>query len=190
MENFTVKQLKRLPFEDFPLMLFFRLMQKPQGVPERFLGARKWEHLVQKWEEFDDSADAQELLEEEKRTLLPLMQAQKATAVLEWLPRTPRDVQPILEELGLPWDPDPETMVKQIADFAQSSYSKYENNQIQLEAVKKRIRDKEKNTNFTIQDSIATLNLAGFTIHNPKTLTIGQYMAMNKAIERNGKRPT
>lgn len=180
----------RTKFEDFPVKLFFRLLSCPKGVPERFLGPGKWESLLTKWEEGEDSLENSRLLEDQKKTVLPLIKAQKAIVVLKWLSHTNSDLEEVLQSLNLPWDKDPEKLVEKLKNYIIKNNAQYENNLIQLKATQEQQRDSENVSDFSIEDAIASLNLAGFTVSDPNTLTIGRYRAMNKAIERNGRRKT
>lgn len=143
--------------------------------------------MVQRWEEEDASLEASRLLEDQKRTALPLMKAQKASIAIRWVLQTAMDRKPILEEAGLPWREDIQEQVEVLETYIKKNHAQYENNMLQLKATQEQQNQESANT-FTIEDAIATLNLAGFTIADPNKLTIGQFKAMNRAIQKNGKR--
>lgn len=180
-----LRRLRRLSFEDFPIVMFFKLLGRPDPIAERVLGASRWAQMKEKWEESENSLESDRLLEDQKRAALPLMKAQKATMALRWATMTPQDIKPVMEELNLPWDDDPAEFVKLLQNYAERQFSQYQNNLIQLEATQEQQKQEDRTSNFTIKDGIATLNLAGFTIMDPDRLTIGEYQAMNRAIERN-----
>ena len=182
-------ELKRLKYEDFPIRLFYKLLSKPTEVAERFVGAGKWQTLLQKWEEDDDSLESDRLLEDQKKVALPLMKAQKAAVALRWVLSTSMDREAVLTENGLPYKEDLMEQIEVLENFITKNKAQYENNLIQLEATKLQQAGREPKTRFSADDAIATLNLAGFTIMDPNRLTIGQYQAMNRTIQRNnGKR--
>lgn len=187
MQNHEFSGLK---YEDFPVRLFFRLLGKDEAVAERFLGKAKWSNLIRRWEEDDKSMEKERLLEDQIRAMLSLYKAQKATTALKWLSVTGSDPKPILEEVGLPWRDTAEELVEALTKYIKKHTSQYENNLIMLEATMKQQSSGPTigESKFTIDDGIAGLNLAGFTITDPDKLTIGQYQAMNRAIQRNGKR--
>lgn len=186
MENLTLNDLKHIKFEDFPVKLFFRLLQMDDAVGERVMG-RAWQRYKRMWEDKEDSLEAKRLLEDQKRAMLPLMQAQKAMIALQWVPHAKEGAKELFQECNLPWHDDPQELVEGLLKFIEKSTSKHQNNLIQLNATLEAARQKQK-SEFTIDDGIATLNLAGFTIVDPDKLTIGQYRAMNKTIERNEPR--
>jgi len=183
-------EIKKLKYEDFPVRLFFYLLSKEDALACRFLGEHKWQGLKTRWEQNDTSLASSRLLEDQKRTILPLIKAQKGTLALRWLGATLVDPKELFLEIGLPWDDDKGKLIDALQKYIQKNTSQYENNLIQLKANQE---DSESNKaklsaeEFTIDDAIATLNLAGFSIPNPDKLTIGQYKAMNKAI-KDGRR--
>ena len=178
----------KLKYEDFPIKLFFRLLSRPEGVAERFLGKNKWAELTKKWEEDDDSLESDRVLEDQKKVALPMMKAQMGILVLRWLAFTHQDIKPVFETLGLPWRDDPKELISSLRKYIQKNKSQYENNLIQLDATMQQQKSMDADSDFSIDDAIAGLNLAGFTITDPDKLTIGQFKAMNKAIEKNGRR--
>lgn len=127
------------------------------------------------------------MLEDQKKAALPLLKAQKATIALKWVPMTQKERKPILEEVGLPYREDLIEQIKALQEYATKNYAQYENNLIQLQATQAQ-QNSQKSSTFTVEDAIATLDLGGFTVSDPDTLTIGQFKAMNRAIQRNGKR--
>lgn len=178
----------KLKYEDFPIKLFFHLLSRPERVAHLFLGKKKWEHLKLRWDEDDDSMEADRLLEDQKKAAIPLIKAQRDITVLKWLRFTQSDVKKVFEELGLPWREDPEELIKSLQKSIRKNISQYENNLIQLQATLKQQKESDGASKFSIDDAIASLNLAGFTVVDPDKLTIGQFRAMNKAIEKNGER--
>ena len=184
MENLRLSDLKNIKFEDFPIKIFFRLLRMDDAVGEKVLG-RKWQRFKRLWEEGETSLEGDRLLEDQKRAMLPLMQAQKAMIALQWAVHTRLDTEELFQEWNLPWSEDPKELVEGLIKFIENRTSRHQNNLIQLNATVEEAKQK-KPSEFTIDDSIATLNLAGFTITDPDILTIGQYRAMNKTIERNG----
>lgn len=182
------KEIRRKRFEDFPLRLFFNLLSSPDRKAELFLGPKKWHYLKEKWQEGDDSMENDRMLEDQKKTVLPMVQAQKALLAMKWLFVTESDPRPIFEELGLPWNDDPKKLVETLVSHIERLTSKYENNLIQLQATQQQAEDRSKGTDFHIDDVIATLNLAGFTIPDKDALTIGDFRSMTKTMEKNGRR--
>lgn len=180
-------RLAGLKYEDFPLKTYYRLLAKDQRVAERFIGASKWRRLIRKWEEDDNSLEAARLLEDQKRVALPLMKAQKASIAIKWLLVSNTDRKKVLEDVGLPYRKDPKEQISALENFIQRNYSQYENNLIQLAATQEQ-QSSGSDSKFTIDDAIATLDLGGFTVNDPNELTIGQFKAMNRAIQRNVKR--
>lgn len=182
------KKLLKTRFEDFPLRLFFRLLRNDDRAANLFLGEGRWQAMRDKWEESANSLEDDRMLEDQKKVVLPLIKAQKATLVLRWAQFTSMDIKPVFEELGLPWEDDPIALVERLDKYIKKNLSQYENNLIQLEATKKQAEDRSQHTDFSIDDAIATLNLAGFTITDRDTLTIGEFRSMTKTMERNGRR--
>jgi hypothetical protein len=180
-------RLAKLRYEDFPLKTYYKLLARPQAVAERYIGKLNWNALVTKWEEDDDSLEASRLLEDQKRVALPLMKAQKASMAIKWLLVTDKDRKSTLEDVRLPYREDPQEQIDALEKFIEKNYSQYENNLLQLEATQAQ-QSVDGDSDFTIEDAIATLDLGGFTVTNPNELTIGQFKAMNRAIQRNGKR--
>jgi len=163
----------------------------PERGPRRFLGKRKWDDLLRRWEEDDKSIESDRLLEDQIRAALSLAKTQKATTALKWLAVTGTNPKILFEQWKLPWREDPEELVKALTAYITKHNSQYENNLIMLQATieqQKSAEDDKHAEPFNIDDAIAGLNLAGFTINDPETLTIGQFRAMNKAISRNGGR--
>lgn len=182
-----ISRLKRVKYEDFPLKLYYRLLSKEGKVPERFLGTRKWNELTKKWEEEDRSLEADRMLEDQKRAALPLLKAQKASIALKWVMQNSEERQALLEEVSLPYRKDIKEQVTALSRYIEKHYAQYQNNLLQLEVTQKQ-QNSTKNSTFTIEDAIATLDLGGFTVTDPNKLTIGQFKAMNRAIQKNGKR--
>ena len=183
-------RLARLRYDDFPIRLFYYLLEAPERVPTLLIGKPAWTKLLVKWGEDDDSLEASSILEDQKRTALPLMKAQKAAIALRWVLYTTEDRKPLLEESNLPYREKIEDQVSALENYILKCKAQYENNLIQLENTKQQQHTPETNKSFSANDAIATLNLAGFTITDPDKLTIGQYKAMNRTIQRNGKRTT
>lgn len=186
----TIKQARRTKYEDFPIRFFFRLLSKPDGVAERFMGPKRWFDLKQRWEEDDDSMEKDRLLEDQQRAGIPKIKAEKALLALKYYVVACDRAKDLFHEVNLPWDDNPNEMVEKLKNYIEKQRSQYENNLIQLEATKKQAEERASlsENKFSIDDAIATLNYAGFTINDPNSLTIGEFKAMNKTIERNGKR--
>jgi len=182
-------RLKRLRYEDFPIKLFYHLLSGPERKAHLLLGAEKWRKLLQKWEEDDDSLESTRLLEDQKKVALPLIKAQKMAIALRWCVSTKLDRKALFDESNIPYREDLSEQVAVLARYIEKLKSQHENNLIQLQATLEQQRTTGGGSDFTVDDAIATLNLAGFTINDPNTLTIGQYKAMNRTIQRkNGKR--
>lgn len=167
--------------------MFYRLLARPEEVATRVIGERKWKELVRRWEEDDRSLEADRLLEDQKRVALPLMKAQKATIALKWVMITSEDRKTVLQDGQLPYREDLKEQVDALQHFIKKHDAQYENNLIQLQATQEQQNTGE-GSDFTIEDAIASLDLAGFTVSDPSKLTIGQFKAMNRAIQKNGKR--
>jgi hypothetical protein len=186
-------ELVNLRYEDFPVRLFFRLLERSPKVAGRVVGGeKKWERMLQKWEEQDNSLESGRMLEDQIRAMLSLIKAQKATTVLKWIMVTPSDPRPLIEEIGLPWRDDPKELIEAIQAYIIKHTSQYENNLLMLRATVEQQNSVSplSESKFSIDDAIAGLNLAGFSITEPDKLTIGSYQAMNRAIQRNVKRTT
>jgi len=179
--------LRKTKYGYFPFKLFYELLSGPERRAHLFIGKSKWSKMLKTWEEDDDSLEASALLEEQKKVLLSHLKAENAVIALQWVLITRLDRKEILLEAGMPYKEDIAEQVTALKNYITKHRSQYENNLIQLEAIN-RSQTTETQRSFSSDDAIATLNLAGFTINDPDKLTIGQFKAMNRTIQRNGKR--
>lgn len=177
--------VKHLRFEQFPVKLFFRLLERGDDVAERVIGP-KWQKFKQKWEETNPTPQSNRVLDEQKTTFLFLSRAQMGILAAKWLQFTSADVSEYFREYGLPWSDDPIELLELLNSYIEKNVTKYNLGLSKLESTKEEF-DKAPESEFSVETAIASLNLAGFTISDSDKLTIGDFLSMNKALNNKNK---
>lgn len=180
----TATDIRDLKYEDFPIKLFFRLMEKGDAVAERVLGSKvKWGIFKKKWESDHTSLESDNQMEQQQKVNLAFVQAQKAALVIRWLSVTETDLKQQIIDWGYKWYDDPEKMVRYLLKIANKSQTKYELESANLEK-KMNVEEEEPSEKFNIDEAIKSLDMLGFTITNNKKVTIGEYTAMSRVAEK------
>ncbi len=186
------QKLAQLKFDSFPVRLFFRLLSKDDALACRVLGENKWNRFKIEWEERTPSITGDAVIQSQRKVFLSLVKMHLGITAFKWVQFTSKDVKPIFLERGLPWDDDPIVLLEKLGNYIQKHAEQYENNLIGLNQTQKNRpeADEQKKTDLrVIDEALASLNLAGFTIVDKNSLTIGEFLSMNTALEkRNGGR--
>lgn len=179
MQTAGIDQLK---YEDFPIKLFFRLLQKDDSVAHRILGKTKWEIFKRKWAESSASEKGEALFETKHSMSLAFVQMNKAFSVLRWLSVTLEDPKEKITEWGYTWHDDPIEMVEYLTKKANRALDRYEIETANVERLEKSKEEPEEE--FNVDDALASLDMMGFTLGDHNTVTIGKYRAMSRVAER------
>lgn len=184
-------------YEDFPLVLFFRLMQRDIQVPYRLYGRGRWNNIVEKWQENRGEKVSEVMLEAKRKVLLETIQFNKISLLIHWLKKDKPQAKEIFEKTRIKWSDDKaerDQTLSQLKIKAEEKLKIYEAQLARLQENEKKVvdddekkdvdDDEEEFTEAKLNEAIASLELHGFDIPDYNSLTLGKYDAMTAIIRK------
>jgi hypothetical protein len=179
-----------MTYEDFPLVLFFKLMGRPEAVAHRIVGKRPWEKIKERWELNHEDSKGEAYLDARRKVLSQTIKLNKLRLLVEWIKKSKRDPKEVYTACRLPWNEDPKIRAEYLDSQIAKSEQLLEIYEAQYQRIKgqqKAEESEEEESPFTLaklHEAIASLELHGYSIPDYNQLTLGKYDAMTAVIKR------
>lgn len=183
------REYDTLPFKTFYKILSDESDLTPLGIENKEESEKVWKSIKEEWKARNPSARDTILANAHKKVLLETLKMNKDIAFLKFSLIYDGDMKQLCEDLGYKW-------AKDQAEQAKNTLASIEKAKIKRDIFGSKLKtlsqdmQKEKDmsegntTLASINKSIASLEMNGFTIQNYETLTCGKYDAMTEVIKQ------
>ena len=183
-----------IKYENFPLILFFRLLQigergaklfcRMKGIP-----LREWEKTKERFEIATRDPKGDPEFEDRKLLVLAWVRMSKTAILLRWIINSERDrkLKEVCEIAGIKWIEDPQARFEYLTTEIRKAEKRAERLARKLDMDKEveeveAAEDPEERD--TIYDAIASLELMGYSIPSYEELTVPKYIAMTRVAQK------
>lgn len=181
-----------MTYDNFPLVLFFRLMMKGDALVERAIRMKvlpfskvDWRKIKIQWDLKHEDEKGEAYLEAKKKVVTETIQYNKIVLLVQWLKKTKQDIRPMFEELRIPWSDDKAERTKSLNKLKNKAETRLNIYKAQLDKLTEQQKEEDQEDEFTmakLHEAIASLELHGFDIPDYNTLTLAKYDAMTAVI--------
>lgn len=183
-----------MTYEQFPFLLFYRLMMKGQEVADRAIrmgvipvSKVQWQKIKMQWEASHEDSKGDQHLEAKKKVLDRILEVNQNLIVISWLMTTKKDPKPVMEAARMRWIEDPIERQKHFNKMLNKAKTELGIFEAQLARLNENQEKEDDNIDYTMAmayDAITSLEISGATIPDYSKFTLGQYDSWTRIINK------
>lgn len=179
-----------IEYDTFPLKKFFRIREDESLLKEYGIDTKEWESLKEQWSEKHPTADTERLVEANRKVILEDMRF-KSYVLLGRLLTEIENCEPYYKALGIKHHGTLEQRMSYIQGQLHKAEKRlkkfiYQRDSL-IEAIKKKSLDEE-SFKTDLNEVLASFEIAGISIGDYETMTLGRYDGLNSAFEKKAER--
>lgn len=200
-------------YDTLPFKVFHQVLMDEEanlhllGIKDLKEAKKEWDAIKEEWVQRHPSPEQRDVLQAYKNAMTRSIELSKLIAALKYMAIftdvDPEKQKEVFKEARIRWNDDPlkrlealNKMLKKAQTEKQIHDARYEKLVKEVKEAKEQEKKIEKKMSIAdINKSIASLEMAGFSIDNYETLTCGKYDAMsailraqNEKLKQNGNR--
>lgn len=185
-----------IDYDTLPIKIFFKILKDQEnnlhllGIKDLKEAKKVWEGIKNEFQERHPSKDSRDLVEAQRKVVKNYVELNKLFLLLEISIKTISDKKVFFEKAKYKYIEDENVRAEKLISEINKKKTTFEIFDARLKKLEKDLEENRVDEDIDadvslsiLNESIASLELLGFTIENYQTLTCGKYDAMSKVLK-------